>query len=449
MKNLRLERAASRVLNSKGTQLGIEVIFVTPSGNVSGRSVIEHHTSSDFVAKFTSDYELVTMVSLVDYRYKIYPHRDNLKAIVQFFPLDVSADKYLSSSPIFVDTYRALLFDNDDGATAAGSPITSSTETNSLDEERMIKIQLVEQAAEALSYKAAQGTFRMTDNFNIVTGFLSEMIRQEALTNPAAQVSIQMEPIDEVVVPREAVTIPPTVRLVDVPEFMQTKQGGLYSKGLGSFIHGNTWWIYPLFDTTRYLKTTRRLNIIQLRGAHAPIAEKSWLNENGEITIVCTTACKMQDISVSAGINKGQGTRFLKATGMFDAPTSGDPNKEVFNREEIMAEFQVGKREDGNNIAMFSDNTITDNIANEYSKIAFRQGQMFMTIWQRSLARLLYPGMPLRLFYDKDGTTEVYDGTLLQVDEQWSSEATGMIQKNMIATAALVCFINKEVTKNG
>lgn len=449
MKNARLERAASRVLSDKGTQLGIEIIFVTPSGNVTGRSVIELHSSAVFVSSFTTDIDLTTMVSLVDYRYKIYPHRDNLKAIVQFMPLDVSADKYLSPSPVFADTYRVLLFDNDDGATAQGSAITTSTEATSLDEERMIKVQLVELASEALSYKAAQGTFRMTDNFNIVTGFLAEMIRQESIVNPAANVAIQMEPIDDAVPLREAVTIPPTVRLVDVPEFIQTKHGGLYSKGLASFIQRSTWWIYPAFDTTRYLKTTNRLNIIQLKGAHAPIAEKSWSYNNGELTIVCTTACKMQDISVSAGINKGQGTRFMKASGMFDTPSSGDPNKEVFNTESTLAEFQIGKRADGNNIAMFSDTAITDNIANEYSKIAIRQGQMFMTIWQRSLARLLYPGMPLRLFYDKDGTTMVYDGTLVQVDEQWSSEATGMIQKNMIGTAVLICFINKEATKNG
>lgn len=449
MRNARLERAASRVLNSKGTQLGIEIIFVTPSGSVQGRDVIELHSSEDYTTSFTADREITTMVALVDYRYKIYPNRDNLKAIVQFFPLDVSADKYLSPNPIYMDTYRALLFDNDDGSTQAGSAVTANVEATSLDEERMIKVQLVEMPAEAMSYKQAQGTFRMTDNQNILTGYISEMIRQEVLVNPDSALKLQMEPIDEVVAQRDAVTIPIRTRLVDVPEFMQTKQGGLYTKGLGSFIQRDTWWIYPLFDTTRYLKTTRRLNIIQLQGANSPIAEKSWLYENGELTIVCTTSSKMQDISVSAGINKGQGTRFLKATDMFDNPTAGDPNKEHFNSEGTLAEFQVGERADGNNIALFGDTHITDNIANEYSKIAFRQGQLFITIWQRSLARLLYPGMPLRLFYDKDGTTQVYDGSLLQADEQWSSEAAGMIQKNMIATAALVCFINKEVTVNG
>lgn len=449
MRNARLERAASRVLNSKGTAIGVEVTFMAGDQIVKGRDVLELHTSADFLNKFTSDIDITTMVALVDYRYKIYPHRDNLKAIVQIFPLDVTGDVYLSPSPLFSDTYRALLYDNDDGSMASSSPITSAPDAGSLDEERMIRVQLVEPAAEALSYKNAQGNFRSTDNGNILAGFLAEMIRQEVQDNPDAALKIQMEPIDSVVDTRDAVTIPISKRIIDVPEYLQTKQGGLYSNGLISFIRSGTWWIGPAFDTTRYLKTTRRLNLIQLNGINAPVADKSWLFENEQLTVVCTTSCKMQDISVGMGINQGQGVRFIKASGMFNKGSSGEPNKENFNREDVMAEFQVGERQDGNNIAMMSDTPITDNIAHEYSKIAFRKGQLFITIWQRSLARLVYPGMPLRLFYDKDGQTQVYDGVLVQIDEQLASEAQGMIMKNMIGTAALVCYINKEPTVNG
>ncbi|EGO2129129.1 hypothetical protein ITP31_003952 [Salmonella enterica] len=449
MRNARLERAAQRVLDSSSTQFGIEVTFITPNGSVKGRRVLEFYSTADFVSKFTTDFDILTMVSLVDYRYKIYPNRDNLKALVQWFPIDASSNKYTSPKPLYADTYRALLFDNDDGATAAASALSAKQETNSLDEERVIKVALVEIASESLSYKNAQGTFRYTDNQNIVEGFISSQIKQEAQLNPAANVKLEMYPIDEVVEKRDAVTIPIKTRLVDVPEFMQTKEGGLYSNGLGSFIQRDTWWIYPVFDTSRFTKTTRRLKIIQMAGPYAPMAEQSWLYENGELTVVCTTASKMQDISTSAQINNGTGTRFIKASEMFNNTTGGDPNKEHFNSEGILAEFQVGKRDDGNNIAMFSDVAITDNIVNEYSKIAFRKGQIFITIWQRSMARYVYPGMPMRLYYDKDGQTMVYDGVVMQIDEQWKGESKGMIQKNMIATAAIYCFINKEVTRNG
>lgn len=449
MRNARLERAAKRVLDSASTQFGIEVTFITPSGNVRGRSVLELFSRADFVTKFTTDFDLTTMVSLVDYRYKIYPNRDNLKALVQFFPLEGSSNKYLSPTPIYADTYRAILFDNNDGASESSGPLTAKQETNSLDEERLIKVALVELAAEAMAYKNAQGTFRYTDNQNIVEGYIAEQIREEVINNPQAALQLEMYPIDDVVAKRDAVTIPITTRLVDVPEFMQTKQGGLYSNGLGSFIQSPTWWIYPLFDTSRFTKTTRRLKIIQMSGPYAPVADKSWIYENGELTIVCTTSSKMQDISTSAQMNKGTGTRFIKATQMFENSAEGDPNKEHFNSEGVLAEFQTDKRADGNNIAMFSDNPITDNIVNEYSKIAFRKGQLFITIWQRSMARLVYPGMPMRLYYDKDGQTMVYDGVVLQIDEQWATEVGGLIQKNMIATSAIYCFINKEANRNG
>lgn len=449
MRNARLERAAKRVLDQSCMQVGIEITFITPNGPVKGRHVLEFFSRADFISKFTTDFDIMTMVALVDYRYKIYPNRDNLKALVQWFPIEASSNKYLSPKPIYSDTYRALLYDNDDGATQAGSPVAAKQETNSLDEERVIKVALVEQASEALSYKNAQGTFRETDNQNILAGFIAFQIKQEAANNPVAQVALEVHPIDDVVEKRSAITIPIHTRLVDVPEFLQTKEGGLYSNGLGSFIQRSTWWIYPVFDTSRFTKTTRRLKIIQMSGPYAPTSENTWEYVNGELTVVCTSSSKMQDISTSAQINKGTGTRFIKASEMFDNTTQGDPNKEHFNQEGIMAEFQTDKRADGNNIAMFSETAITDNIVNEYAKIAFRKGQIFITIWQRSMARLVYPGMPLRLYYDKDGQTVVYDGVVMQIDEQWKGETKGMIQKNMIGTAAIYCFINKEVTPNG
>lgn len=449
MRNARLERSASRVLSGSSVYYGIEVTFITPSGPVKGRKVLEYYSTADFISRFTTDYDILTMVSAIDYRYKIYPNRDNLKALVQFFPVEASSNQYLSPVPVYTNTFRALLYDNDDGATQSASPISAKSESTALDEERVIKLALVERNAEAMSYKAAQGTMRYTDIENILKGYIAEQIRQEKAVNPDINLGLEVHPVDETVIQRDAVTIPPRVRLVDVPEFLQTQQGGLYSNGLGSFIQGNIWWIYPIFDTSRFTKTTRRLKIIQLSGANAPVAERSWVMDNGELTVVCTTSSKMQDISTSAQINAGTGVRFIKASGMMDTPTGGDPNKEHFNSEAVLAEFQSGKREDGNNIAMFSESYITDNIINEYSKIAFRKGQMFITIWQRSMARFVYPGMPMRLYYDKDGKTVVYDGVVIQIDEQWKGESKGMIMKNMMATAAIYCFINKEVTQNG
>lgn len=445
MRNAYLERVANRVLSQKGTSYGIEVTFITPSGSARGYSVVELTSAKDFVIKFTSDITIQVMVAMLDYRYKLFEHRDNLQAIVSFFPLDAGSNVYISSVPVIEKKYRALLLDNDDLSNSPGSKLTSKKEATAKDENVLVRLQLVEPYSEAMAYKQAQGTFRYTDNDNILRGYLSEMIRREIEVNPdIAGMRLEIVELSEAVNNRNAITIPAQTRLTAVPKFLQEQEGGLYSHGLGSFINWDTWWIYPLFDTARFKETTERLKIIQLADYSAPVTDNTWEYVDGELTIVCTTASKMQDLSVSNQVNDGTGTRFMKASAMFQESTEGDPNKEHFNSENVMAGFQSGEREDGNNIAKYSDNMITDNIANEYSKIAWREGQIFVTIWQRSMIDLINPGMPCRIYLDKDGTLLQYDGIVINVQEQWSSEKEGMIEKNMISAAAVTCFINKE-----
>lgn len=443
--NLSLQRAAERISNGAYTRYGMNIIFVTPAGNVEGRYVIEFTSSSQFAKKFTTDYTVQTLVNMYDYRYKIFPHRDNLKAIVQIIPMDTAADRYLTSRPTFQETYRCLLIDNDDTAANGGSPITSKREADPRDEEFVFRAQLVEIPSERISYKQGGGLFTYSKTEEVLKGFLQSQVDAESANNPdMGKVDISMVPIDPLVPERDSIIIPHDKYLVDVPGYIQEHQGGLYTKAVGSFILRNKWFIFPVFDTERFVKSTKRLKIIQLDGLKAPISDRTFTVDGGEITVLCTTSGKMQDLSVSGQINDGTGTRFLKATEMFENTSVGDPNKEAFNREGVSADFQVGKRADGNNIAKYSDNLITDNIVNEYSKIAFRKGQLFITIWQRSLARLVEPGMPMRLYYDKGGKTVVYDGTVIQIDEQWTSEAKGLVSKSMISTAAIVCFIDKE-----
>lgn len=449
MANSALERTASRVMKSPSARFGIEIIFITKSGTVKGRSVLDKSTSAKFTTGFTTQITIQTMVSLYDYRFKIFPSRDDLKAIVQYFPLDVSRDTYLTKRPTYQDTYRALLLDNDDGATKGGSAITAKREADPRDEEHVFTLQLVEIPSEKISYKQGGAIFRFTDSENAVRGLLQTLCDEETRKSPEiGQIQIQMEPIDKAVTKLDSLVIPFNTKLIDVPGYIQEHAGGLYTSGVGSFIQRNTWYVFPVFDTSRFTKTTRRLKIIQLGGLKAPVSDQTFAMAGDELTVVCTTSSKMQDISVSAQMNAGLGTRFIKADQMFEMPTAGEPNKEAFNRQGVTADFKTGDRSDGNNVALYSDNMITSNIVNEYAKIAPRKGQLFITIWQRSLARLIYPGMPMRLYYDQDGVTKIYDGVVLQVDEQSTSEANGMIQKAMISTAALVCFINKEEARS-
>ena len=64
-------------------------------------------------------------------------------------------------------------------------------------------------------------------------------------------------------------------------------------------------------------------------------------------------------------------------------------------------------------------------------------------VWQRSDARYLTPGMPVRVYRDIGTEVVQLEGVLLQVNEEWSLERPGMMQQLQKSAAGLVFYLEK------
>lgn len=441
-----LYNAVNKIVSQKGRiRYSRKATFVTPQGNIEALAVVEHYTTADFATGFCEETTIRVSMSVYNYRRYLYSHRDNLRCILQKLPIDPVSNQVVNQGPRSAVLYRAFLLDNEDAAITRGNPMTSGTYVDGKDDLRFFTVQLVDVVAEYASIRQGGAGYRFTKTEDILKSFILAAYQQENGPQSVKLNGLEVFPLDVGEKEKlDQVLIPHNTNLVDVPGYLQEFKGGLYNQGLGSFIVGGVWYIYPLYHTQRFKTAPKRLVVYQVPTNMIPVADRTYSYDGSTLTIVCSGAAKLQDISVSGGINGGNGVRFTRASEFLEAATVEDDNAGKINRSKTMAEFQTSERADGFSIGKFSDNAVTDNLPNEMSKLAVRGGQLMVTTWQNSDVSLIFPGMPVRVYQDIGGKISARDGTVIQTDEQAALERPGLTGKVMTSVGGLVMFLSKD-----
>lgn len=438
----RLLPIVDRVFNGDWTKFGFRATFVTPAGKYSTGIVQSLVISHAFVSEFTAHRTTRIMMNMADYRKYIFPYRNELRVIFTYMPVDLSSDSYQQPDANDIKVYRAFLYDNDDHGTSGGNNGRPQMSDKSTDEQIEVAFQLVELPSERLAYKYGGGIIRYTNAENAIKAFLNAQLTADNNGDDLTAIrNVDVAPPDNLELIPDLV-IPHNTRLIDLPEFIHDQEVGVYKEGIASYVMDDTWYIWPPYQTDKWDTTLERITLIQMT-ADKVMADRTFMLDGNRRFIVCTGDAKLQDLSVATSL-QGNGVRFMKAEQAWAQTDTEEDNREVYQRDQVTAEFTTSERSDGETIANFSDNMITDNILREYSKMQFRNGALFATVWQRSDIRFLRPGMPARIMYERDGHVYTYEGRLIQATEYNEKETQGAMTKHFLPTCGLIFFINKE-----
>ncbi|CAH0448075.1 hypothetical protein SM033_00251 [Vibrio phage vB_VpaM_sm033] len=204
-------------------------------------------------------------------------------------------------------------------------------------------------------------------------------------------------------------------RLNTLTNYLQNKYG-ISSFGIGTFYMFGFWYVYPLFKHNRFDKKNRTLTIYDIPLQELPTIENSFIKNDNKLFILSTGKSRNENSSVKTEVNDGNGIRIVPIdeydNGFFEA----DGNRVKTGASEKAREF-IGK-EAGHRVynVRYHERKFTANPFPEISKLKAAQGGLYTVTWMNGDYREIYPGMPGKIFYERDGEVVSVEGTLVAVN---------------------------------
>ena len=369
----------------------------------------------------------------------IYPNRTNLEITLIKTPMQNTAGGLDRTRPVPMQRMAASLVLEGLTPPTGGDIDRITQDILDLRDAADVNFQLFSKTIQSIRMVTVGGIFRNCTNTDVIKGLLAGESNKINIDTGKLITNVDMVTANNTT-KRDHVIIPHGTRLMDVPGFLQDKVGGVYNGGINSYIQNKTWYVYPLFDTTRINTCNKILTIIKVPRTLLNGLEVTYRQDGNSLFILATSDAVFQDDGGTNFLNRGNGVRFADAVPFMTNIIQAIDNKAIAKRASIMNEF-VSVSLPNNNVQT-SDRKINANPYREYSKLAASRGGYYQFVWDNSDISLLYPGMMVKILYLSGNNVKELDGTLIQAHSN-----TGLAGKTITATrhntnSGITVFVN-------
>lgn len=398
--------------------------------------VTQLYVAEDYANNYTADVHL-SMVFTADVYYRqIYPRRKHAKVILK---QELQSELYPEAIPgtrDLVKVYRMVDKSNEDVDMQGMPNIAMDQALITVD------VALLELSIEQLRLVRVQGGFSDTRAIDVLRYYLG--VESDKLQLPSNLKPRGVDYVEPDVTDPQSIVIlrPGTELLSEAPVILQRDNGGIYNHGINIFMKNNQWFIYPLFNTNRYDKATKVIEMVILPPNVAPGIERTYTVVDGTRLLISVTGdVKQSDQTDILYQNLGNGVQFSKASALWDyVKTAG--NRSVANPEKNIAKFMSVSRQTKIQNLPISDRPVTDNMAREISKLSARRGYEMAVVWQNSNPDQLRPGMPVRLHVPMEGgMSREHYAVLLSVESNTAPDSPEMTATRYSTNSVLSLFV--------
>lgn len=410
-----LYREAMSIVNNgeTGSNVGWKAIIHLPGENKTyvPLQVVAINIRCDFIKAYADEFTCTLLIPLGKYARLIYPNRTNLEVTLTKIPLRESSEDVQYDSELESERYSAILIDGDKSPTVGQGRETNDEDTLDLMDILPVSFQLTSKAMEKLRMISVGLGVRNSTVKSAIRTLLTKESQNIKVDNKQVLEGIDIVEPNNVAV-RDHVLLPQGIKIFDVCDYIQ-KNIGVYNAGLGSYVRNRIWYVFPLYDTTRFTETKQTLNVLILPRNKFPQLERTYRKKGNSLTILITSETGFKDDSGTQYLNFGNGARFADANKFMEGFNQTKDNATLVARAKNVNELKIEDRPDKVNLINVTQNKITANPYYEYSKLIGRKGGVFKTIWENSDPSLLIPGMVTRIsYYDEGEVKEIY-ATLL------------------------------------
>jgi len=386
----------------------------------------------DYINNFSDEISATCKIPLGQYAFNIYPNRVQLRAVLTRYQLksDGSVDQEVAPT---AQTYLAVLVEDRAAITQFQGQEAKSIEALDLVDILSVKFQLFDLGMMKLRTIQIAGIYR---------DMTCEQIVRSAVCQYASEVDIESFDIEQSdnQATRVQTLIPTNTRLVDLPGYLQKKYG-VYNADLGTYIQNNNWYIFPIYDTTKFQNSKRTLTIYIIPPNKYPESESTYREYQDSIVIIATSKVDFRGDNDINYIIDGNGARYVDENRVLADYSRVEDNKVTVERALNTNEYIANPRGDGLTQAFVTDKIFSANPYAQFSELARRKGGILKVTWENSLPSLLTPGMNVRIVYfDKGELQEAY-GTLTKVSHI-AFKAGDINSKKHVSNSQLVLFTN-------
>lgn len=410
--------------------------------------VIDVDYRKDYTENFGDEITIKLLIPMGLWAKVIYPARTELEISLFREAIKEVGDITEEDKKIENIKYTAVPVPDDTLPVLTGKNIDRYSITDlDLKQVLVIDFQLFEKAIEKLRTITVGGIFRRCT---------AEEVLKAVLNNESKKVKIKtgkvLEGVD-VVKPdnkerREHLIIPQGTKLTDLATLMQQRIGGIYNSGINSYYQNKFWFVYPLFNTGRYEKASKKAVIVKVPKQRFTAIERTYREDGDILYILGTSDSNFTDDAGTNFINTGNGVRFSDSRRYLRDIVEKKDNKAIIKRDKVNHEYVFKKQNDDSdkeklNTVFTSEDDINSNPFAEYSNLAGKYGAYYKFDWENGDGSLLFPGMPIKIFYlDRDEMKELY-GVIHFVNSSIQMAGQAITSKRHLAKVTVIVFANK------
>lgn len=403
---------------------------------ITAHQVLRDDRSADFETTYRESRTVTLALSLGDVISYIGPYQDDIKIMLH---TTKSTDDMVVESVM----YRGYLRDDlPRNIMASASPMLADTESSNRAAMVNISFAINLIVVEYLDNISIGTVVRPAPPFTILKTMMRLYLDQINLSESDCITSLSMyEPSNFEA--RTQTPIPQNTRLVELPDLLQNKYGGIYSTGLGWYLHKRDLYFWPMYDLVRDQYNLKYLHVIIGPSKHSIMIDRTWLVEGNVVSIIASSPIHVRDDSLGQINLGGDSVRYMDGHKVLDQTGSVKDNVYTADRAASNTELTALRTRQPLNIIRPSKTKVTSNIYRELSRIAKRGVVYLQVTWRFSEHELIIPGMMVKLFYHRGDEVHETTGTVAAIMSVNESSKTGMLDSAMVSTSVLNIIIDR------
>lgn len=440
---LLLRREASRVRDS-GVGLSHYRIAVRINNGkqwITPITVLHYALERNYANAFGDKHYVTVMMGKGDYNFDIHPQRDSLSVDITSVPTFNSRGGVRTDTDgELVKRYRAVLLNQKDPSVEDTTHYRAMKHTLNISDIVVVELELFDEAVHQIRMATTGGIYRDKAPMEVLRETLQNTLNLVSTDNRQIISSIiEMPGFNET--KRKQVVVPPT-RVVDLAQYLQVKEGGVYSTGVGCYLQDNTWHVFCPYNIKLYQKTSKTLSIT-LMNSNDFDGERTYCVSGDSVTVLTSTDRSVLDEGMSSQLNGSTGHRFINADTLMDGFATTSANKTTISRKTNLYEFSGEKMMDGLNNIQWAEKGASSNPFQYYSELAKQSGRIITVTWNHGDTDLLEPGMSVKIKAPSHDDIATYQGTLLGVMKNCQPINEGSVRRLFIPVIQLTLFVSR------